>query len=122
MSFGISAQDVALVLGGLVGAGLSGYGAYKTGIATAMKTVNETCAKNIPKGTTAVARKKSCDGSYPIPDNKIGKIAMYAGFGFVLGVFLFIMLFVINSFGMGSGSMGYRPSMVQSQQQYYPQM
>ena len=118
MSFGISAQDVALVLGGLVGAGLSGYGAYKTGVTSAMKNVNATCMKNIPKGTTAAARKKSCDGSYPVPDNKIGKIAMYAGFGFVLGVFLFIMLFVINSFGMGSGSMGYRPSMMQQSSIY----
>ena len=118
MSFGISAQDIALVLGGLVGAGLSGYGAYKTGITSAMKNVNTTCMKNIPKGTTAAARKKSCDNSYPVPDNKIGKIAMYAGFGFVLGVFIFIMLFVINSFGMGSGGGGYRPSMMQQSQMF----
>ena len=101
----LTGQDVALVLGGLCGAVITGWGAYKTGNVAAMKNVNDTCAANVPKNSTPaqkVAKQKACDAAYPVPSPLMGKIAMYGGVGFIVFIFAFVLYAVLGWGSVGS--------------------
>jgi hypothetical protein len=112
--WGISVQDVALVLAGIAGASVSGFGGYKYGEIAGKTTCNAVCIqKNARTGTAAqkAEKTKSCNTTYPKPGGgMIYKAAMFGGVGIVLAVCIFIVVFVINAgSGMGMGG-GYRSS------------
>lgn len=108
MSYGISTQDIALVLAGLMAAGITGFGGYKFGVIKISKEANTACL--IPKLKEAntdakkTAAKVSCDRTYPIEGgDMLAKVALFGGPIFVIVVFLAIVIFVLN----GSGGAGY---------------
>lgn len=109
MSYGISTQDVALVMTGLFAAAITGYGGYKTGMIKKSKAFNTTCIKN--KDTSTEAKKtaaiESCNRVYPVEGgDMIAKAAMFGGPALLVAVFLFIVIFVINGTSMGMGMGG----------------
>lgn len=112
MSYGISTQDVALVMTGLFAAAITGYGGYKFGSIKKSKLCNSACLKGKDLSTEAkkAAALESCNRVYPVEGgDMMAKAAMFGGPGLMLAVFLFIVIFVINGTGMGGGygSSGY---------------